>query len=252
MSHCTSQAHTHTKTAVRAGPMIRTMNFLQAAIMYGHESARLLASTTPTERPWQALSLMKRAARALKHPMHHEVDTVRNAETRTRHDVSERCENVNPLRTTIYYVYRRPLEIPVHATRCSEKEQDELVLTMRLYTIFNLALAYHQLGELSGNGTWLGKAMEYYGTLIHSLSSERDARNGGNMDHLLCLALNNAACLHFDRFEYAVCACCLHFMTDVVDTTDCLCRSRLVTTVEAEEMMLNRVYLEPPKAASSA
>jgi hypothetical protein len=226
------------------------MNFLQAAIMYGNESARLLASTT-TERPWQALPFMKRAARALKHPMH-KVDTVRDAEARTKHDVSERFENVNPLRTSIYFVYRRPLEIPVNPTLCSAEEQDELIATMRLYTIFNLALAYHQLGELSGNGAWMEQAMEYYGSLIHSLSSERDARIGGKMDHLLCLALNNAACLHFDRFEYAVCACCLDFMTDVVDTTDCLCRSRLVTTVEAEEMMLNRVYLEPLKAASSA
>jgi hypothetical protein len=64
--------------------MIHTMNFLQAAIMDGNESARLLASTTTTsERPWQALPFMKRAARALKHPMH-QVDTVRDAETRTR------------------------------------------------------------------------------------------------------------------------------------------------------------------------
>jgi hypothetical protein len=38
----------------------------------------------------------------------------------------------------------------------------------------------------------------------------------------------------------------------LVSMTDCLCRSRLVTIVEAEEMMLDRVYLEPPKAASSA
>jgi hypothetical protein len=100
----------------------------------------------------------------------------------------------------------------------------------------------------------MGQSIEYYGSLMHSLSSERDARDGCRIDHLLCLALNNAACLHYDRFEYAVCECCLHLdlMTDVVSMTDCFCCSRLVTSVEAEEMMLDRVYLEPPKAASSA
>jgi hypothetical protein len=49
---------------------------------------------------------------------------------------------------------------------------------MRLYTIFNLALTYHQLGERTGNETWMGQSIEYYGSLIHSLSSERDARDG--------------------------------------------------------------------------
>jgi hypothetical protein len=63
---------------------------------------------------------------------------------------------------------------------------------------------------------------------------------------LLCLALNDAAQLRFEHFEFGERPSFVECMVDTIAGTICFARSGIVTKHGVEEIMLNHLYLKPP------
>lgn len=156
----------------------------------------------------------------------------------------------------VCYVYDRPLLIPTDLNANTQHELDSLVRTVSTYVIFNFALAFHQLGRISGQDAPLRQAAELYNTSFKILSRccGDDNLNSKMNATLQCLVLNNLAHLHYDHCEYEKSRSCMDCMYDLIMFTECLDSSSFcfLESKEIEEISLNLMYMKPPMAAPVA
>jgi hypothetical protein len=160
------------------------------------------------------------------------------------------------LQNDIYFIYSRPIVLPVWWTLASFGDLESLALAFSVYLIFNLALACHYFGIVSGADGPLRQAMRLYQVFLKPSSScIVDLSHHGVMDGALlqCLALNNLAYLHFEYCEFDECDHCLQDMGRLTVQTGCLddddtCLSRH----EAGEIKINGLILQRPVVARAA
>lgn len=130
----------------------------------------------------------------------------------------------------------------------SRDDVDSIVLTSSTSIIFNLALACHQYGKITGQELPLAKAGHLYSLIVNILDGED--RNNKTHGALQCLALNNLAQLHYEHCDNKKSASCMASMYDLLKFTDYL--EAYLDEDEADEIRLNLVHLHPPSAAHAA
>jgi hypothetical protein len=152
------------------------------------------------------------------------------------------------LQNEMYFIYSRPMVLPAWWTLTSSGDLNCLARACSVYLIFNLALACHYFGIVSGADGPLRQAMSLYKVFLKpSGSFIVDLSHHGGVDGALlqCLVLNNLAYLHFDFCEYNECEHCLQDMGRLTLQTGCLddeytCLSRH----EAREIKINGLILQ--------
>lgn len=151
------------------------------------------------------------------------------------------------------YVYDRPLLLPTDLLTISSRDDaDSIVLTSSASIIFNLALACHQHGKITGQEQPLTKACHLYGLVVKIIDGANDDDDKAAHHHgaLHCLALNNLAQLHYEQCDYKKSATCMASMFDLLQFTDYL--EAYLEETEADEIRLNLLHLQPPSVAHAA
>lgn len=153
------------------------------------------------------------------------------------------------LRSGVSYMYARPLMLSSDLMTLSHF--NSAVHTATTCVIFNFALAYHQLGNISGQEACLDQAEVLYDLVLKVLAS--DVSNNDRAIHhvLCCLALNNLGHLHYKKCNYSTSLVCMQTLYFHYVTTGCLDDS-ILTDREVEEILMNLVHVRPPAAASAA
>jgi hypothetical protein len=171
-------------------------------------------------------------------------------------DMAEENGDGPILQNEMYFIYSRPIVLPAWRTLATFDDLERLALAFSVYLIFNLALACHYFGVVSGADGPLRQAMHLYKIFLKPGSGcIVDLSHHGIMDGALLqyLVLNNLAYLHFDYCEYDECEHCLQDMGRLTAQTGCLddddtCLSRH----EAGEIKINGLILQRPVVARAA
>jgi hypothetical protein len=126
------------------------------------------------------------------------------------------------------YVYDRPLYVPLDIKIETAEDYDHVVLVLSIYVIFNIALARHQLGMMTGSSAALEQAMEMYQAILASPHfdngdmSSSVVNDNVTSDLMKLLALNNLAHLHHERCEHDQSMACMNGMIELNSATGCL------------------------------
>jgi hypothetical protein len=152
------------------------------------------------------------------------------------------------LEHSLCFVFDRPLL--VDTDKVDSKELPAVSVTTIL---FNLGLACHQVGRLSGSEVPLRLASKYYNLVFRVICQS-------HMDHgvlgvLKCLALNNLAHLYYEGCDYRESQGCLECMVRHITQTGCLDSSSahsFLSKADCDEIKLNFFHLVPPSTASAA
>jgi hypothetical protein len=257
-------------------PMAAVTNQVIRAVTMNNQGAQCLMSGSPLE----SIRWIRRAMQILRslhqgeREVHHEEDSmlptllplaVTPAWTSFRwsaaaamngSDMAEENGDGPMLQNEMYFIYSRPIVLPAWWTLASFDDLESLALAFSVYLIFNLALACHYFGVMSGADGPLRQAMHLYKIFLKPGSGcIVDLSHHGIMDGALlqCLVLNNLAYLHFDYCEYDECEHCLQDMGRLTAQTGCLddddtCLSRH----EAGEIKINGLILQRPVVARAA
>jgi hypothetical protein len=148
-----------------------------------------------------------------------------------------------------FYVHYRPLMIPANIL-LSSADQAELVQILTTFVLFNLALACHHYGKVSGMSEPLKRAKELYGVVL-KYGGSADEGASQAVDLMQCLALNNLAHLHYEHCQYEISTRYMENMYELIGQTQCL-DCRYVSSSEAEEIVLNVHFAMPPAVAAAA
>jgi hypothetical protein len=240
------------------------MQSLQEVIKFNNEGARLLQSGSTMD----ALYVFRMAAVSLKQ--------VRLAIPSTEHAPStpdttpcvaptlqipskgdcdmileeKVCQSVQSPHDGAFYVHYRPLIIPENMLLSSE-DPCELVQILTTFVLFNLALACHHYGKVSGTIEPLERAKELYRVVLRSQGCGDEGALQA-VDLMQCLALNNLAHLHYEQQQYEISTRYMKGMYEIIGETQCLDDDRYVSSHEAEEILLNVHFALPPSVATAA
>jgi hypothetical protein len=223
------------------------MQPFQKAIDLVNAGARTLKSGCALD----ALHLIRQAIIA----MNDESENSCTYPSRTTSDVAPSVETICDLADCDgRFLYKRPLEYQGGRDIKSRADFEIVRHTLSMYAIFNLALACQHFGMESGTSAPLRRAMDLYYTLL-STPCDSFVRNDSTMNYALmqCLALNNLAYIHHERFEYEASQDCVEWMVETFEQTGCLdnCAGYL-SALEAEEIKVNGMFLRPPCVAQAA
>jgi hypothetical protein len=243
------------------------MQSLQEVITLNNEGARLLQSGSTME----ALYLFRTAVVLLKQfPL-----AIPTVESCTRHAPStpgptpcispvvqlpnkddsdmilEETVSHSPqsLHDGTFYVHYRPLIIPENFLVSSE-DHCELVQLLTTFVLFNLAIACHHYGKVTGTEAPVERAKELYRIVLTSRDCGDEAALQA-VDLMQCLALNNLAHLHYEQCQYEHSQRLMGDMNELIGQTQCL-DCRYVSPHEAEEILLNVHFALSLSAAPAA
>lgn len=167
--------------------------------------------------------------------------------------VGPSSRNLTGLQNAHCYVYDRPLLLPTKMAISCLEEFDSVVLTLSTSVIFNMALACHQHGQVTGLAVALTKSANLYEFIVKVLNDNNDGVVDELEHHmLLCLALNNLAQLHYDSCDYQKCQIYLDKLFDVVVASPYCLDDSCLNEEDVEEIMLNLVHMNPPSGACAA
>lgn len=152
------------------------------------------------------------------------------------------------LQNGVFYVYDRPFLIATGLTPSTQEDYDAIILLFSTHILFNFALAWHQLGAISGRARSLRRAGELYEFILKILRSS--ANNDTAYAVLKCLVLNNLAHIHYERCQYEESKSCIDSMFALALKTDCL--ESYIHKVEISEILLNIIHVRPPTIARAA
>jgi hypothetical protein len=153
-----------------------------------------------------------------------------------------------------YYIYSRPLRLPMIERVSSVAELEAVIFTAHAFIIFNMAIAWHQLGERVGCGRYKAKAGQLYDVVLALLRTPIARRSGRRRDEfsfgvLECLVLNNRAHLYYETCDYIYSERCVHAIRKLL-WTECL--DAHLEENDVDEIRLNLIYLLPPTVAHAA
>jgi hypothetical protein len=121
--------------------------------------------------------------------------------------------------------------------------------------IFNMAIAWHDLGQTTGREMYLNKAGQLFDTVLSILDSTTRADLDTDSDDescaiLTCLVLNNRAQLYHAQCDYVHCEHCARSIRQLLFSTDML--EAYLDVEEVDEIRMNIVHLQPPTVAHAA
>ena len=232
------------------------MNPLQQAAAINNESIFLLEA----ENLSGAIHALQRAIVVVKDGSTPEVVAVKPSEGHNNDSTVKSCNlpfcvrqcrlKLRGLQNGLFYVYDRPFLIATNLTPSTQEDHDAIILLFSTHILFNFALAWHQLGAISGRGPPLRRAGELYEFILKILRSSASNNNDTAYAVLKCLVLNNLAHIHYERCQYEESKSCMDGMFALALKTECL--ESYLQPVEISEILLNIIHVRPPTIARAA
>lgn len=160
----------------------------------------------------------------------------------------------------LIYIYDRHLFLPSKVHVDSLEQYNHILHTVSMHAIFNLALAYHLQGRITGAETPSARAIDLYYMVLSSFEFDANievvANNSKRMGRALwqCLVLNNLAHLHYEFCEYERSQYCMERVADILRRTNCLAKSsNILSDNDMSSFALNCLILNHfPTAAKAA
>jgi hypothetical protein len=149
-----------------------------------------------------------------------------------------------------YFVYNRSLLLSIVSKVSDLDELSAIILTASVSMIFNMAIAWHEFGQLTCNETYLAKAGQLYDIVLSILDSNNSIPGDESFAVMNCLVLNNRAQLHYEQCDYVQSERCVDGIRYLLLSTDVL--EAYLDVEEVDEMRMNIVYLQPPTVAHAA
>lgn len=223
---------------------------LQQAITFNNEGVQLLNSGNipGALHAFQTALVTMKAAAACHSELIPRTVLQNDQDDRLLSVLGQQSGSLDGLQNEHCYIYDRPILIPTDMEVLCQGDLDSFVLTASTFVIFNFALTYHQQSKFSGHEGPLRRAGQLYSLTLKTLASVESNKDLHAV--LQCLSLNNLAQLYYDQCEYRKSQSCLEMLHELVIATDCI--KDYLDETEAEEIMLNLVYLQPPTAARAA
>lgn len=146
------------------------------------------------------------------------------------------------------YIFDRPMLLKTKGVQIKSPEQyTQLLYTIGLHTMFNLALVHHVCGRLSGAEEPYDQARQLYKIVL--AESIRMAKKGAVIQ---CLVLNNLSDLYDIFCEYRCSKYSMDCVTAINRKTKCLSKTKALSKDELDAITLNSILSQFAMAAQAA
>jgi tetratricopeptide (TPR) repeat protein len=159
------------------------------------------------------------------------------------------ANGIATLRSDLHYIYNRPLRLPDDIKVTKQVDLERVLLIASTSIIFNMALAWHLHGRISGRTSQLKKARQLYDLVVQVVSDEDQV--DGSFLVLECVALNNLAQLCYDLGNYDTSQAYMEDIDDLLmDHNNFL--DAYLEAEQADEIRYNIIHAQPPSTAAAA